>query len=269
MGRPRTDLNGKVFGSWTVIEFSHINTQGRAYWKCRCACGVEKSVSASSLSRGGSLKCRSCAGRERQKDLTGQKFGSWYVVGFSHRDEGRRAFWSCVCACGSEKKVPQSSLVSGNTSKCFNCTKVVSGPYGRTLYTVWNNIKNRCSDPQNGSWNDYGGRGIYLCERWKDVRLFIKDMEPGYRTGLTVDRIDNDGPYSPDNCRWATRSEQANNTRRNRNIEWNGKTANITEWERLLKMRPGQLRHRINKGWEIDKALTKDVDPDTLAKFYS
>lgn len=124
-------------------------------------------------------------------------------------------------------------------------------------YHSWTNMKYRCYNVNNPSYAKYGGRGIKVCDRWLGRHGFVnfyKDMgdRPIY---TSIDRIDNNGDYTPENCRWATREEQQNNTRRCRLIEYNGRTQNLTQWARELSINPNTLTKRLNKGWSIERAL--------------
>lgn len=154
-------------------------------------------------------------------DLTGATYGRWTVVRRAGRKRGFAA-WLCRCACGQYKEIRSDSLKRGDSSSCGCLSVERSTTHGQTSggvspeYRSWSAAKNRCVNPNNGAWRDYGGRGIKICERWLVFENFLADM--GRRPpGLTLDRIDNDGNYEPGNCRWATRKQQAQNRRAARN----------------------------------------------------
>jgi hypothetical protein len=125
-------------------------------------------------------------------------------------------------------------------------------------HTAWGQMIARCYDPKNPKYPSYGGRGIKVCDRWICRRLFVEDM--GERPdGKTLNRINNDGDYSPENCEWATYSDQAQNRRDNRNITFNGETKCATEWERITGIKRKTLCKRLDYGWTVEKALTYPV----------
>lgn len=128
------------------------------------------------------------------------------------------------------------------------------------LYKVWAGMKARCGNPRSPAYHRYGGRGIRVCEEWQDFAVFHAwAIANGYEPGLSIDRTDNDGPYSPENCRWVTAREQSYNTSRNHYLTHNGRRQTVREWARELGMRPNTLLMRLRIGWPVERALTTPV----------
>ena len=159
----------------------------------------------------------------KREDLTGQRFGRILVLGYSHT-ASNSVRWHCRCDCGTEKVIAGGSLRRGTTVSC-GCQKVeklverstkhgLMPRVGRTpTYYSWSNMIRRTTNPDHPRWADWGGRGITVCERWRDYPAFLADM--GEKPpGTTLDRIDNDGNYEPANCRWLTHAKQQRNKRR-------------------------------------------------------
>ena len=155
--------------------------------------------------------------------LTGIRFGR-LVVGFRDGSQNGKSVWMCLCDCGNEMRAVAGNLKSGMTASCgclqrertaeASLTHGASRRHQRSnAYDSWGKMIQRCTNPTNKDWRHYGGRGITVCDRWRDFNLFLQDM--GERPdGLTLERLDNDQGYCPRNCAWATRKQQANNTRR-------------------------------------------------------
>lgn len=157
----------------------------------------------------------------RTKDLTGFRSGMLTAIRpVEQRPVGGNWFWLARCDCGTEKLVNGSKMTTGRIESC-GCAAVhgclTHGLTSHPLYYRWKNMMARCYKPVHGSYHDYGGRGITVCEEWHDVRNYIEWADPRYVEGQTVDRIDNDGDYSPDNCRFSNPSVQSINQRRRNN----------------------------------------------------
>lgn len=201
-------------------------------------------------------------------DLRGHRFGLLLVLERAP-DELRfekRVAWHCQCDCGRDKNVLAKSLLSGATKSCGcqipqrtseRMTK--HGQHGTGAYKSWEAAKRRCYNPNQPCFKNYGGRGIQMCDEWRnDFAAFLRDM--GERPeGHTLDRVDPNGHYEPGNCRWASLTEQANNCRSNHLLTVNGETHTIAEWERLRGFRPGTLKRRILLGWTEESALSTAV----------
>ena len=140
-------------------------------------------------------------------------------------------------------------------------SNVKHGYYGTRVYRIWNGIKRRCLSPDDTSYENYGGRGIKICDEWKNSSaMFIEwALSHGYTDELTIDRIDVNGDYCPENCRWVTYREQGKNKRNNRLITYNGETHCLSEWAEIMNMTVNTIESRLLKGWDIEKVFQKEV----------
>ena len=191
-------------------------------------------------------------------DLTGNRYGRFTVVSRAANNKKGNAMWNCICDCGNTRTVLAYHLKSGHSKSC-GCITKTHGMFGTRLYKIWDGIKYRCHNSTSDNYNNYGARGITVCEEWRTNFQSFYDwaMSHGYSEDLTIDRIDVNGNYEPDNCRWANEITQHNNTRTNRFITYNGETHTIAEWSRIQNINYYTLVARINRyGWSIEKALT-------------
>lgn len=201
-------------------------------------------------------------------DLTGQRFERLTVLDLAGMSSNRSAKWRCRCDCGGEIVTQGKFLRSGQSLSC-GClrkeraaiaTRKAKTTHGHTAgtnsrtYRIWMNMISRCTNPRFDSYPYYGGRGISVCERWKTFANFLTDMGPA-PDRLTLDRKDSDGDYSPENCRWATKSQQANNTRRNVNITLDGRTQTMSQWCAELGLVVGTVHSRLKRGFSPSEAL--------------
>lgn len=194
----------------------------------------------------------------------GWKSGSLTVLKEVEREpkSGRRQVL-CQCECGNQKIVRWTRIKNKITKSCgclvgenLKTYNYVHGEAGKPLYSVHRNMILRCYDTENENYHRYGGRGITVCDEWMDIKNFTKwARSSGYEPSLTLERINNDGNYEPDNCRWATLIEQANNRRNNRFEKYNGQEHTIAEWSRILNIEPDLLYSRLGKGWSFKRAV--------------
>ena len=198
-------------------------------------------------------------------DLKGQTFGRLTVISFSHKDKRGKFFWNCKCICGKEKVIRGEKLRSGNTRSCGCLQREVRGKakrkHGMTnskLYTIWLNMKSRCRYPGNTMYHNYGGRGIKYCDEWNDFEEFKTWAEnAGYKEGLSLERIDVDGNYEPENCKWIPISQQSLNQRRSHRVTAFGKTQTIKEWADESGIKYDTIERRINcYGWSPEEAVS-------------
>ncbi len=201
-------------------------------------------------------------------DLTGQKFGRLTVIK-RIENKGKYTNWLCKCDCGNQTEATSHILRKGEKKSCgclhrefiINKNKVHEKSNTR-LYRIYVGMKQRCYKVSEPCYKYYGGRGIKICNEWlQDFMSFYNwAIANGYKENLTIDRIDVNGNYEPNNCRWATRKEQMNNMRTNRLLTYKGITKNISEWAKEYKIPYDVLQNRITKhGWSIERALTQPV----------
>ncbi len=203
-------------------------------------------------------------------DLTGDKYGRLTVIKIAPRVKGRGVEWVCRCDCGNEAVVRSSSLRQGNTRSCgclaremlvernFKHGKARRGKKTR-LYGIWVRMRQRCNDPNTDDYEGYGGRGIKVCDEWDDFLAFQNWAHSnGYKNKLTIERIDNDGDYEPNNCKWICLEKQARNKRNNHFIEFNGVCRTLAEWSEVTGIDSSLLRYRLEH-WGTEKALTTKI----------
>ena len=202
----------------------------------------------------------------------GDKFNRWTVINvlppYKYPNGRERKKYICRCDCGTIRRVDMVSLTRNHSKSCgcleleeFKKRFTKHGMNGTQEYKCWQNMKNRCYNQKVKQYKDYGGRGITVCERWlNSFENFYADMGVLPSVKHTIERRDNDKGYSPDNCYWATRTEQAQNNRRNVLISFNGDTRNVTEWSHQTGIKAATIRARITVlNWPPEKALTTPV----------
>lgn len=206
------------------------------------------------------------------RDLTGVRFGRLVCIRTAGKYElGREWIWLCRCDCGKETRVRRSGLVHGLTRSC-GCLQrdrarqtVIErntghGAANSRLYRIWHHMKWRCTNPRCAHYDNYGGRGVQLAEDWHGFEPFQAwALTHGYTDELTIERINVDGDYCPENCAWIPRASQARNTRRTARLTFRGRSKPLPEWAEELGMSPSTIRSRLARGWDVSRTLATPV----------
>jgi hypothetical protein len=202
------------------------------------------------------------------KDFSGLRFGRLTVSSFAGRSYSPSkphgiVKWKCVCDCGCETVVSGRSLTSGRTISCgcFHKEQLskrvkTHGQSKTVLYRRWAGMLTRCTNPNRDFWDRYGGRSIEVCERWRNYEAFAYDMGETFSPELTIERRDNDLGYCKENCYWGTPLQQANNTSKNKVVEFSGRKQTVANWARETGINPFTLYYRLKSGWDVTRALT-------------
>lgn len=206
-------------------------------------------------------------------DLTGQRFGRLVVEGFAHTDKYKRAMWNCKCDCGKRITTLGVSLRRGETKSCgclhremaAKSIKEQSITHGKSytrLYSIWHGMISRIENENQMYFKNYGGRGIQICDEWREdfQKFYDWAVRHGYEEHLTIDRIDVNGDYCPENCRWATVKEQARNRRNNKTLTYHGETMPLAAWSERTGIKFSVLWDRLyNFYWSVEEALETPV----------
>lgn len=202
----------------------------------------------------------------RKPVLIGERFGRLVTVAYAGKAKDSRHQFLCKCDCGNETIVLEKHLRNGNTKSC-GCFKKDAGIAANTthgmrktrIYGIWAGMKDRCTNPGVAKFKDYGARGITVCQEWQDSfeAFYEWAMANGYKDHLTIERIDNDGNYCPENCRWATKKEQANNKRSSVFITFNGETHTLKQWSEIVGVNYYTMWNRYKAGQPPAEILRK------------
>ena len=204
----------------------------------------------------------------KPKDILGRRFGRLLVEKHVGSDKHGQAVWECLCDCGTRSAKKSCRLISGQTRSCGCLHREVvaarvtthgfsvKGSATKGLYRIWKCMIYRCHNEADPAYDNYGGRGIAVCERWREsFESFVADMGPRPSPKHTMDRIDNDGPYEPGNCRWGTKKEQCRNKRTNHVVTFNGETMILQDWADKIGISTSALIFRLRR-WPLEKAMT-------------
>ena len=200
-------------------------------------------------------------------DAVGKKYGRLTVLERAGSNKKKNAVWLCRCDCGNLTKVTGTKLRNGHTQSCGCLNREMLGERntrhgGRRepLYVIWKNMRGRCSNKNTPVYKNYGGRGITVCEEWCDYSKFREwAIDSGYESGLELDRRDNDGGYSPTNCRWVSRKANNNNKRTNIVISYGNESRTATEWAEVLGMKVETILWRYHNWGDVERVLFAPV----------
>ena len=207
-------------------------------------------------------------GGSKGGDLIGKRFGKLVVLCICDQRQSGHIVAHCICDCGNEKDVMISSLRNGRTKSCgcFRREYVIGkntthGMSNTRIYSIWCDMHKRCEKPSNKRYENYGGRGITVCSDWQTFQPFYDwAIHNGYNPALSIDRIDVNEGYSPNNCRWATSEMQQNNTTRNKVIEFMGRSMTQAQWARETGISQSAIKDRLTKlNWSVEKTLTTPI----------
>jgi len=199
-------------------------------------------------------------------DLSGTKFFRWNIIERAENGKQGHIRWKCKCDCGKESIVYGFSLNENATNQSKSCgclrkelVKIRFKTHGYESngkclpeYTSWHSMLQRCGNPKHKQYKDYGERGITVCNQWKDFQCFINDMGDKPSDEYSIDRINNSGNYEPNNCKWSTDIEQANNKRNNRFITVGNEKHTVSEWSRIVNTKRQTLQSCLTRHGEIE-----------------
>lgn len=200
-------------------------------------------------------------------DLTGRKYGRLTVIKHIGKDKYNNAIWECKCSCGNIINTRGSTLRNGKIKSCGCLHKEMTKQLAKNnithnmsntrLYRTWQSMKSRCYYKQNNRYKYYGANGVKVCDKWLNDFQTFHDwaIKNGYNDNLTIDRMDVNGNYEPNNCRWVTNEEQQRNKRNNKTYTIDGETRCLSEWCEKLNLNYNTVQTRLHRNWSIEKAL--------------
>lgn len=200
------------------------------------------------------------------KNRIGDRYHRLVVVGYLGSD-GKNSFWHCKCDCGGESRTKSINLTSGKAKSCGCWARERLTKHGHSrgekkwMYFIWRGMLARCLNKKAASYQHYGGRGVKVCDRWMEFENFLEDMWERPSREYSIDRIDVDGNYEPNNCRWATRKVQANNTTCNVFFEYQGERLTVAEWADKFGLSRDLVHARLYRGWSLEDAILPPGTP--------
>ena len=271
MSRKNAQIGDKS-GKLTILEIlGKYKPNCRDYYcLVKCDCGNEEIIKCTYISTGERTMCEQCKKEEIKNNQImkiGEKFGKLTIVeylGQGKNTKDKHFRYKVKCECG-EEEVVSSTLLRTKKRMCCKCSRKENTKHNMSrtrLYGIYRSMKQRCYLKTSKAYKYYGGRGIKVCDEWRNdsSKFFEWALANGYKDGLSIDRVDVNGNYEPSNCRWTTAVVQANNQRTNRKLTYNGETHGIYEWERIMGLPHNLIGVRIREcGWSAEKAITTPV----------
>ena len=259
-----------------IIEsvFECASKRKKVLFLCRCDCGNVTFVNPQFLLEGKITNCKhDWKPRQNVMAIIGQKFSRLTVEGIIPSGLiAKKSMCQCRCDCGNISFVSPYALISGHTHSCGCLDSEVlirrnfkHGLSDTRIYGIWRDIKKRCNNPNFWAYEYYGGKGVKVCDEWSDFQSFYDwSISHGYNDTLTIDRIDNEGDYSPDNCRWVTRIENCNNKSNNRFYSLEGTSKTLPQWSRTegVTVSASIIRDRLERGWDLESAIYMPKQPN-------
>lgn len=275
--RKIVDLTGQKFGRLTVIKLHGLDKRNKALWECKCDCGSEKTVIVSNSNlRNWKLPSCGCWAKEVElenkiKARIGKNYNKLTIISYAYT-KNNETYWKCQCSCGKEIILPYGKLTSGQIKSCGcaykdNLQKIKNGEIkppnfkhgdsNSRLYNIYQGMKDRCYNKNGKDYKDYGARGIKICEEWFDSYTSFKEwcLSNGYQDNLTIDRINVNADYCPENCRWANITQQNNNKRTNILIEYRGQKLSLKQLSKLVGINYQTLYNRYKRGWPLERMI--------------
>lgn len=211
-----------------------------------------------------SKKCKSL---NDIKDLKGKKFGRLSVLEIVGKEKNGHYVWGCLCDCGQYRKISVSSLTKKNGTRSCGCLHSKHGFAGTPFYQRWKSMIKRCYNKNDSAYKNYGKRGIGVCTQWFKFENFKNKMFSSFvlfekqngKNSATLERLDNNKNYCPNNCTWATKSQQSKHTSRIVYLKFKNKTLSVTDWAEKLGIKRGTIHSRIGYGFPIKKILSKKL----------
>lgn len=200
----------------------------------------------------------------KYENISGQKFNKLTALYKLNNYHKKGCYWLCVCDCGNLKEVRKQDLKRGYVKSCGCSKKGIHTTHEKTntrLYKIYYGMRRRCYNVNYPYYKDYGGRGITMCDEWFNNFMNFHNwaIDNGYDDNLTIDRIDNNKGYSPNNCRWTTSKQQNRNRRTAKLITYKGETKPLAEWCEILNLNYWTIKSRLYRGWDIEKAIELNI----------